>query len=266
MTLTPEALAAAVDAEEIDTVVVGFTDHYGRLVGKRYDARFFLDQVADDGTHGCDYLLTTDMEMEPVPGYSFASWERGYGDFHLVPGPRHPPARRAGSTARRSCSATSSACRPTRRWRSLPARSCAARSTAAASAGLRAMAATELEYYLFRTSYRGRGGLGLRRPRAGRLVPRGLPPPPGRPHRGLPRRGPPAPQAAPASRSRTPRASGAVGQHELNIRYAEILEMADRHVVYKQCAQGARRPHGRERHLHGQAVTPSRPARAATST
>ena len=26
-----------------------------------------------------------------------------------------------------------------------------------------------------------------------------------------------------------------LGQHELNIRYADILEMADRHVIYKQC-------------------------------
>lgn len=25
-----------------------------------------------------------------------------------------------------------------------------------------------------------------------------------------------------------------LGQHELNVKYAEILEMADRHIVYKQ--------------------------------
>ena len=47
-------------------------------------AGFFLESAADAGTHGCDYLLTTDMEMEPVPGYDFANWERGYGDVHLV--------------------------------------------------------------------------------------------------------------------------------------------------------------------------------------
>lgn len=39
----------------------------------------------DDGTHACSYLLATDMNMEPVPGYKFASWEAGYGDIHLVP-------------------------------------------------------------------------------------------------------------------------------------------------------------------------------------
>ena len=64
---------------------VAFTDHYGRLVGKRFDAEFFLESAAQEGTHGCDYLLTTDMEMEPIPGYKFANWELGYGDFHLVP-------------------------------------------------------------------------------------------------------------------------------------------------------------------------------------
>ena len=69
---------------EIDTVVVGFTDHYGRLHGKRYDAEFFVEGIHTAGTHGCDYLLTVDMEMEPVPGYDYASWELGYGDVHLV--------------------------------------------------------------------------------------------------------------------------------------------------------------------------------------
>src|SRR5262245_8610210 len=80
-----EQLAHLVEADEIDTVLVAFPDLYGRLMGKRFDARFFLDSVAHDGTHGCDYLLTVDMEMDPVPGYSFANWERGYGDFHLEP-------------------------------------------------------------------------------------------------------------------------------------------------------------------------------------
>src|SRR5205809_216957 len=70
---------------EIETVVVGFTDHYGRLLGKRFDAEMFVEEICSQGAHACDYLLTVDMEMEPVPGYRFASWELGYGDFHLVP-------------------------------------------------------------------------------------------------------------------------------------------------------------------------------------
>ena len=83
--LTFEQLREAVNGGAIETVVVGFTDHYGRLMGKRYDAELFVEETATHGTHGCDYLLTTDMEMEPVQGYSFANWEKGYGDVHLVP-------------------------------------------------------------------------------------------------------------------------------------------------------------------------------------
>jgi len=69
----------------VETVIVGFTDHYGRLLGKRCDAGMFVDETAAHGTHGCNYLLTTDMEMQPVAGYRFANWQQGYGDFHLVP-------------------------------------------------------------------------------------------------------------------------------------------------------------------------------------
>ena len=78
-------LRELVDADEIDTVVAGFTDHYGRLHGKRFDAGFFLDEAQTAGTHACKYLLTVDMEMEPTPGYAYSSWEQGYGDFHMVP-------------------------------------------------------------------------------------------------------------------------------------------------------------------------------------
>ena len=83
--LSLEDLRQKTEAGEIETVIVAFTDHYGRLMGKRYDAEFFLESAAADGAHGCDYLLTTDMELEPVRGYKFANWELGYGDFHLAP-------------------------------------------------------------------------------------------------------------------------------------------------------------------------------------
>ena len=83
--LTAAELAKLVQQGEIETVVVGFTDHYGRMLGKRFDAEMFVENVVDDGAHACDYLLTVDMEMDPVPGYKFANWELGYGDFHLVP-------------------------------------------------------------------------------------------------------------------------------------------------------------------------------------
>src|SRR5262245_61503212 len=57
----------------------------GRLVGKREHAEFFLSESADHGLEGCNYLLGLDMEMDPQPGYAMASWERGYGDFRLLP-------------------------------------------------------------------------------------------------------------------------------------------------------------------------------------
>jgi len=85
--LTLEVLRDRVARGDIETVVVAFPDHYGRLMGKRFDAEYFVADGAAHGTHACDYLLTTDMEMEPVQGYRFASWEKGYGDFHLVPDP-----------------------------------------------------------------------------------------------------------------------------------------------------------------------------------
>src|SRR5437762_4861349 len=83
--LTAGELGKLVQSGEIETVVVGFTDHYGRMLGKRFDAEMFVEDIASGGAHACDYLLTVDMEMDPVPGYKFANWELGYGDFHLVP-------------------------------------------------------------------------------------------------------------------------------------------------------------------------------------
>src|SRR5215510_2317390 len=61
-----DELARLARQGEIETVVVGFTDHYGRLLGKRYDAEMFVQDVAGHGSHACDYLLTVDMEMDPV--------------------------------------------------------------------------------------------------------------------------------------------------------------------------------------------------------
>ena len=83
--LTLEELTAEVEAGTIDTVVCAFTDMQGRLLGKREQAQFFLAETVEHGLEGCNYLLALDMEMDPQPGYAMASWERGYGDFHLRP-------------------------------------------------------------------------------------------------------------------------------------------------------------------------------------
>ena len=85
--LTLDELRTEVEAGRIDTVVAAFTDMQGRLLGKREQAEYFLAESAGHGLEGCNYLLALDMEMDPQPGYGMASWDKGYGDFHLVPDP-----------------------------------------------------------------------------------------------------------------------------------------------------------------------------------
>ncbi|AQS70479.1 glutamine synthetase family protein [Streptomyces pactum] len=78
-----EELHALVAGGEIDTVVLAFPDMQGRLQGKRFAARFFLDEVLRHGTEGCNYLLAVDADMNTVDGYAMSSWDRGYGDFAM---------------------------------------------------------------------------------------------------------------------------------------------------------------------------------------
>ncbi|MER8067779.1 glutamine synthetase family protein [Streptomyces sp. NPDC094034] len=83
--LRVEELRVLVEGGEIDTVVLAFPDMQGRLQGKRFAARFFLDDVLEHGTEGCNYLLAVDTEMNTVDGYAMSSWDRGYGDFAMRP-------------------------------------------------------------------------------------------------------------------------------------------------------------------------------------
>jgi glutamine synthetase len=231
--LTVDELTQLAAAGEIDTVVAGFTDHYGRLSGKRFDAGFFLESVVEAGTHGCDYLLTVDMEMEPVPGYRFASWELGYGDVHLVPD--LTSLRRADwldRTAIVLCDVHDAA---THDLTPVAPRSVLRRAIdRLADLGFDAKAATELEYYLFRTPYAEAARTGYRQ-----LEPAGwyiedyqllqgtrTEPFHAEVRRHLNRSGVPVESS---------KGEWGLGQHELNVRYSDILEMADRHVLYKQC-------------------------------
>ncbi len=77
-------LKREVKAGNIDTVVAAFPDMQGRLMGKRFEANYFVDGAYEE-THGCNYLLALDVDMEPVPGYKASSWEKGYGDFVIKP-------------------------------------------------------------------------------------------------------------------------------------------------------------------------------------
>jgi glutamine synthetase len=83
--LTMERLRVEASEDKIDTVVLAFTDMQGRLQGKRLSAEFFLEEVAEHYSEGCNYLLAVDVDMNTVDGYAMSSWDRGYGDFVLVP-------------------------------------------------------------------------------------------------------------------------------------------------------------------------------------
>lgn len=78
-----EELKRRIDSGEIDTVILAAPDVSGKLVGKRFTGRAFIDTVAEHGTHGCNYLLTVDIEMEPQTGFRLANWEKGFGDFEF---------------------------------------------------------------------------------------------------------------------------------------------------------------------------------------
>jgi glutamine synthetase len=230
--LTREQLTSLVGGGEIETVMVAFPDLYGRLLGKRFDAEFFLDQVADGGTHACDYLLTVDMEMQPVPGYAFASWDQGYGDVHLAP--EMATLRRASwldRTAIVLCDVHDRSHAPAAIAPRTMLRAQVERATAA---GYSVSAASELEYYIFRDSYRDAAASGYSDldPAGGYIEDY---------HTLLTTRE----EALNAAARRHLRDSGVpvegskgewgVGQHELNVRHAEVREMADRHTIYKQC-------------------------------
>ncbi len=231
--LTLPQLQEKVAAEAIETVIVAFTDHYGRLTGKRFDAEFFLEQAAEGGTHGCDYLLTTDMEMEPVPGYTFANWELGYGDFHLVPDlSTLREATWLDKTALVLCDIVDD---KTHDFVGEAPRSMLRKQVEAAkTAGFDCMAASELEYYVFENTYRqafeqhyqALSPIGwyledyhiLQGSRTEFFTAAA--------RRHLKNSGIPVENS---------KGEWGLGQHELNVRYAEALDMADRHVLYKQC-------------------------------
>jgi glutamine synthetase len=83
--LSVQALRDLVAEGLIDTVLVAITDMQGRLQGKRCGARYFVEEVLQHGTEGCNYLLAVDVDMNTVGGYEMSSWERGYGDLLMAP-------------------------------------------------------------------------------------------------------------------------------------------------------------------------------------
>jgi glutamine synthetase len=231
--LNLDELHACVDREEIDTVLVVFTDLYGRFMGKRFDASFFLDQVTKSGTHACNYLLTVDMEMEPVSGYQYANWEKGYGDFHLVP--NLDTLRRASWLERTALVVCDVEDVETHKPVIFAPRSILKRQYERASQlGLSALGASELEYYIFRNSYRE-----TMQTKYQNLTPASwyledyhvLQSTREEDFNGAIRRH----LAASGVPVESTKGEWGLGQHEVNIRYCDVIEMADRHVVLKQC-------------------------------
>jgi glutamine synthetase len=219
---------------EIDTVLTVFPDGLARLMGKRIVGRHFLDSVVEEGAHACVYLFTVDVEMEPLPGFKLTSWERGYGDMRLVPDfgtlrviPWLP------KTALVICDVYTEDGEPIEeapRW--ILKRQIAR----AAARGHLVKTAAELELYCFRESFeeaRAKRYHGLT-PVSGyledyhilqttkeepliRAIRNGM-------------------EAADVP-VETSKGEWGRGQEEINLRYAEALEMADRTVLYKHGAK-----------------------------
>jgi len=234
--LTLEQLAALVDSDEIDTVIVAITDMQGRPQGKRFHARHFLDEVVKNGTEGCNYLLAVDVEMNTVDGYEMSSWARGYGDFAMTPDfstlrrvPWHPgTAMVLANLGWLDHDHTPVLASPRQILQRQLGR--------LAEAGYRAYAGTELEFILYRDSYedayaRNYRGLTpanvfnadysllqtariepmLRRLRND-MYGAGL-----------------VPESAKGECN--------LGQHEVAFRYAEAMVCCDNHVIYKNGAK-----------------------------
>jgi glutamine synthetase len=232
-------LKRLVAGDEIDTVLVVFPDMYGRLVGKRIVARFFLEESE---IHACDYLLACDMDMDPVPGYAFTSWAKGYGDFR--PRPDFNTLRVASwleKTAIVLCDVLEEKSDDPVPYapRSILRRQL----ERAAGMGYTAKGASELELYLFKDSYEdvARKNFVNLEP-IGRIIEdyhilQGTKEEflVGAIRRHLERSGIPVESS---------KGEWGPGQQEIGLRYAELLEMADRHTIYKHAAKEIAWQHG----------------------
>ena len=231
--LTLEALKDLIEKGEIDTVLVCMVDMQGRLIGKRVTGHFFLESAVREA-HGCDYLLAVDMEMEPVPGFKAASWDLGYGDFGMRPDLgtlRRIPWLEA--TALVMCDVVD------HHGHELPhsPRAILKRQIARArEKGFVAKMGAELELYVFDESYESARAKDykslkhagwyiqdyhiLQTTKEESLV-RAI-------RNGMDGAGIPV---------EVSKGEWGPGQEEINLKYAEALEMADRHVIYKNGAK-----------------------------
>ena len=242
---TLDQLKADVKAGTIDTVLVAFPDMQGRLIGKRFQAEFFLDGAIDE-THGCDYLLANDIDMEPVPGYEAANWAKGYGDFVMKPdlATLMKAAWLEGTAIILADLVDHHHHEPIPHS---PRAILKAQLKRLEKLGLTANFASELEFYLFDESFRSAWDKGYRNlTTAGYYIQdyhifqttkeegvlRDM-------RRQLQASGIPVENS---------KGEWGPGQEELNVRYADALTMADRHVVMKNAMKEIA-------HNHGKAIT-----------
>jgi len=236
------SLKSQIRARKIDTVLVALVDPFGRLVGKRFRADVFLDSVAKHGTHGCNYLLTVNMEMDPLDGFKLASWDTGFGDFAFVPDldtirvlPWQPGAALV-------------LCDHVHHNGKLVAES--PRSVLRhqlenlAKRGLTCFCATELEFYLFNQTYHSAFASGFRDliPSSDYRIDYHLMQPTR--DEGLMRaiRNGMTTARVPIESSK---GEWSRGQHEINFIYAEPIPMADMHVVFKHGIKEVAEQHGK---------------------
>ena len=225
-----ELIEAGIGDGSIDTVVVAFPDVYGRPVGKRVTAEFFAEHVADHGIEACEYVLAVDVDMTPLPGYRFANWDTGYGD--VVCRPDYATARRIpwlDGSAMVIADLTDTEGAPVE---VSPRQILRRQLERAAERGLRVCSATELEFFLFRESYEeadAKGWKGLT-PHTSTIEDYQLLQTTREEYIVRRIRNEMRAAGIPVEFSK---GEAGRGQHEVNVSYAESLETADRHLVFK---------------------------------
>lgn len=233
--LSFDELRTEVESGAIDTVVVAFTDMQGRLMGKRLHGDFFVEEIdAEHEVEGCNYLLALDMEMDPIPGYEIASWERGYGDFALRPD--LATLRRIPWLVATALVLSDVHWQDGSPVQPSPRQVLKAQMERAAALGLTPMTGSELEFYLLRETYQEAWGKRYE----------GLTP--SVPYildyhvlastydESLLRQIRNGMQGA-GMKVESSKGEAWPGQHEVNFRFADALTMADNHVVYKNGAK-----------------------------
>ncbi len=225
-----ELIDAGIADGSIDTVVVAFPDMYGRPVGKRVTADFFASHVAQHGIECCDYVLAVDVDMTPLPGFRFTSWDTGYGDF--VCRPDYATTRRIPwleGTAMVVCDLTDEEGAPVE---VSPRRILRRQLERAAERGLRVCSATELEFFLFHDTYEEAAAKGWKdlTPHSSTIEDYQLLQTARQEYVLRRIRNEMRDAQIPVECSK---GEAGRGQHEVNVTYDEALVTADRHLVFK---------------------------------